>query len=230
MSPLRSTAARTKHTTRVFVLLVLALIGGVTVGLIRGGTPDALVRIYVARPWMFATAFAALILGRVIPGVQVAAWVTAMVTVALFAAANSRLPGLGLLLAGITLNTVVVLANGGRMPVSLSGAERAGIAVSEVWASSQYTPGDTPTVLRPATDVIPLAFPNAPAVVSIGDVLIAAGAGLFGAVAPVRARRTLEARRVRVTRSITSGAASPTPPTDPDPVAAIAAARPAERP
>jgi hypothetical protein len=196
----------------VFVLLVLALVGGVTVGLIRGGTPDALARIYVARPWTFAVMLGALVVGRLIPGTHAVGWVTATVTIALFAAANSRLPGVGLLLAGITLNTLVVLANGGQMPVSRSGAESAGVQVSEIERSSQYTPGGAGTVLQPATDVIPLAFPNAPAVVSIGDVLIASGVGLFGAVAPVRARRTLEARRARMPQPpYAGGGAAPDP-------------------
>ncbi len=199
MPRLRSKARRTTHTTRVFVLLVLALVGGVTVGLIRGGTLDALVRVYVSRPWMFAATIATLIAGRLVPGLHAAAWVVATVAIVLFAAANSRLPGVGLLWVGIALNTVVILANGGRMPVSLWGAERAGVPVSELRASAQHTPGDADTVLRPATDVIPLAFPNAAAVVSIGDVLVASGIGLFGAVAPVRARRALESRRVRDT-------------------------------
>ncbi|WP_052914508.1 DUF5317 domain-containing protein [Protofrankia coriariae] len=178
----------------MFVLLVLALVGGVTVGLIRGGTLDALVRVYVSRPWMFVATIAALSVSRFIPGLYAAAWVLATVAVALFAAANSRLPGVGLLWAGIALNTVVILANGGQMPVSLWAAERAGVSASEIYASAQHTPGGDNTVLRPATDVIPLAFPGAGAVISIGDVLAAAGVGMFGAVAPVRARRTLESR------------------------------------
>ncbi len=221
MSPLRRGTARTKHTTRVFVLLVLVLVGGATVGLIRGGTPAALVRIYVARPRALAAAFAALLLGQVVPGTYAAGWVVATVAVAFFAAANPRLPGLGLLLAGITLNTVVVLANSGQMPVSRWGADRAGVAFSDVRGSSRYTPGDTATVLRPATDAIPLAFPPAPAVVSIGDVLVAAGAGLFAAVAPVRARRTLAARRIHTARPGHPGAVGPAAP---DPLASTAAA------
>ncbi len=195
MATLRSSAPGTQHTTRVFVLLVLALAGGIAVGLVRGGTLRALGRIDVARPWTFAAVVAALLIGRIIPGTHAAGWVAATVGIALFAAANPRLPGLGLLLAGIALNTAVILANGGQMPVSLAGAERAGVPVRDVQSSSQYTPGGAGTVLRPATAVIPVAFPNAPAVVSLGDIMIASGVGLFGAVAPMRARRTLESRR-----------------------------------
>ncbi|WP_250281789.1 MULTISPECIES: DUF5317 domain-containing protein [unclassified Frankia] len=178
----------------MFVLLVLALVGGVIIGLVRGGTLDALVRIYVARPWMFVATVAALSAGRLIPGLHAVSWALATVAVVLFAAANSRLPGVGLLWAGIALNTVVILANGGQMPVSLWAAERAGVPASEIYASARHTPGGDDTVLRPATDVIPLAFPGAGSVVGIGDVLIAAGVGMFGAVAPVRARRTLASR------------------------------------
>jgi Family of unknown function (DUF5317) len=179
----------------VVVLLVVALVGGVVIGLARGGTIEALSRVRVHRPWLLAGVVIVLVLARVEPRLNGPGWVAATVLMAGFAATNNRLPGLSLVLAGLALNTIVIVANGGQLPVSLWGAERAGIRAEKVLSSPVYEPGDSRTVLRPATDVIPLALPGVPSVVGLGDVLMASGVGLFGAVAPVRARRTLAARR-----------------------------------
>jgi len=179
----------------VLVLLGLALVGGVVIGLARGGSLAALSRVRVHQPWLLAGVAVVLVLARAEPRLNGPGWVVATVLLAGFAAANSRLPGLSLLLAGLALNTIVIVANGGQLPVSLWGADRAGLSAEKIISSSVYEPGNGRTVLRPATDVIPLALPGAPSVVGLGDVLMASGIGLFGAVAPVRARRTLQARR-----------------------------------
>ncbi len=185
-----------QHTTRVFVLLVLALLGAVAIGLIRGGTLEALRRIHVTRLWLLAAVVLAILAGRLVPGLHVPGWIAATMLMALFAAANSRLPGLGLVLAGMVLNAVVITANGA-MPVSVDRAARIGIDPAGIQSSRLLEPLGDDTVLGPAASVIPFPFPGAHSMISIGDVLVASGAGLFGAVAPVRARRTLDARRRR---------------------------------
>lgn len=183
------------------VLLLLAIVLGVVTGLLRGGSLDALGRVRVFRPWLLIAAIAALVIGRVIDGTFAAGWVAATVLLALFAAANIRLPGLGLVLVGVALNTAVIVANGGQMPVSMSAADRAGVSVHSIVTSTTLDPADRRTVLRPVGDVVPLAVPHVQSVVSAGDVLVAAGIGLFGALAPVRARRTLDARRMSRSRA-----------------------------
>jgi hypothetical protein len=182
------------------VLLLLAIVIGVVTGLLRGGSLNALGRVRVFRPWLFLAALLALVVGRVIDGTFAASWVTATVLLALFAAANTRLPGLGLVLVGVALNTAVIVANGGQMPVSMWAADRAGLPASTVVSSPLLDPADSKTALRGVGDVIPLAIPHVESVVSAGDVLVASGIGLFGALAPVRARRTLDARRKSSTR------------------------------
>ncbi|MGF7237689.1 MAG: DUF5317 domain-containing protein [Frankia sp.] len=177
------------------VLLLLAIVLGVVTGLLRGGSLGALGRVRVFRPWLLVAAIAALVIGRVVDGTFAAGWVAATVLLALFAATNTRLPGLGLVLVGVALNTAVIVANGGQMPVSMSAADRAGVSAHSVVTSPRLEPADAGTVLRPVGDVIPLAVPHVQRVISGGDVLVAAGIGLFGALAPVRARRTLDARR-----------------------------------
>ncbi|WP_230204756.1 DUF5317 domain-containing protein [Parafrankia elaeagni] len=163
-------------------------------GLARGGTLDALSRVYIARPLLFVGVVAVLAFGRLVGPLHSPAWILASAGLLAFALTNSRLPGLPLLCAGVILNAVVISANGGDMPVSEWGADRAGVPVEDIRSSDFHTVADSGTSLRLLSDILPLPTPAAPAVVSLGDVLMAAGLGLFGGVAPVRARRTLQAR------------------------------------
>ncbi|WP_231861358.1 MULTISPECIES: DUF5317 domain-containing protein [Frankia] len=179
----------------MLVLLVLTLVCGLGVGLARGGTLGALARVHVLRPWLFAAVVLVLAVGGLVPALHSPAWIVAAVLAALFAGMNNRLPGLGLLVTGIIANAAVITANGGQMPVSLWGADRAGVPIDDILTSAFHTPAGDGTSLRLLSDIIPLPFPGAPAVVSIGDVAMAAALGLFGAVTPVRAWRTLRARR-----------------------------------
>ncbi|WP_242424320.1 DUF5317 domain-containing protein [Frankia sp. EI5c] len=165
-------------------------------GLARGGTLDALSRVYVAWPALFAAVVAALALGRLIGPLHGPAWILASVGLVTFALVNLRLPGLPLLCVGVILNAVVISSNGGDMPVSAWAARKAGVPVGEIETSRFHTVADSGTSLRVLGDILPLPTPGAAAVVSLGDVLMAAGLGLFGGVAPVRARRTLQARVV----------------------------------
>lgn len=174
---------------------MLTLVIGLGVGLARGGTLSALARVHVQQPLLFATLVLVLAVGGLVPALHSVAWIVAAVLAALFAGMNNRLPGLGLLVAGIIANAAVITANGGQMPVSLWQAQHAGVPIHDILNSAFHTPAGDDTSLRLLSDIIPFAFPGVPAVLSIGDVLIAAALGVFGAVTPVRARRTLQARR-----------------------------------
>ncbi|WP_018502278.1 DUF5317 family protein [Parafrankia discariae] len=178
----------------MLVLLLLTLLCGLAVGLARGGTLDALSRVHVARPWLFVGVVVVLAVGRLVGALHSPAWILATAGLVVFAVANRRLPGLPLLCAGVLLNALVISANGGDMPVSAWAADRAGVSVQSIRDSHFHTVAGEGTSLRLISDILPLPTPGAPAAVSLGDVLMAAGLGMFGAVAPVRARRTLQAR------------------------------------
>lgn len=178
----------------MLVLLLLTLLCGLAVGLARGGTLDALSRVHVARPWVFVGVLVVLAVGRLVGALHSPAWILASAGLVVFAVANRRLPGLPLLCAGVLLNALVISANSGDMPVSAWAADRAGVSVQSIRDSHFHTVAGGDTSLRLISDILPLPTPGAPAVVSLGDVLMAAGLGMFGAVAPVRARRTLQAR------------------------------------
>ncbi|WP_152560829.1 DUF5317 domain-containing protein [Thermus caliditerrae] len=90
---------------------------------------------------------------------------------------NRHLKSLYLVVLGLGLNTMVIVANGGHMPVSLSALKRAGV---EGWEDILKTRGDAvhglldeDTRLPFLGDVIPL--PPLGKAVSLGDLFILAG-------------------------------------------------------
>lgn len=90
-----------------------------------------------------------------------------------------KIPGLGLVLAGIILNLVVIAVNGGRMPVSQEALWALGFSGSGLPASRTFThlllPLDS---IRAAllADVIPIPVPLPwRTVISLGDILIYSG-------------------------------------------------------
>ncbi|MBL7494175.1 DUF5317 domain-containing protein [Frankia sp. AgB1.9] len=179
----------------MFVLLVLALLVGLVIARLRGGTLDALGRVRVRLGWLAAVIVLALVVAVVAPRLQTVGWLVAAVLAAILSAANRRIPGLFLLFIGLALNTAAIGANHGRMPVSTAAISSAGIDRADVARSDHYVLADHDTRLRYLGDVIAFPFWGAPAALSAGDVLIASGIGLFAGLAPVRASRTLRARR-----------------------------------
>ncbi|MCR4424673.1 MAG: DUF5317 domain-containing protein [Firmicutes bacterium] len=97
---------------------------------------------------------------------------------------NRHLPGVSLALAGLTLNSVVMAANGGLMPVS----EWAATASGQGAYISELVSGQSPRhiMLNPQTrlpalaDIIPVPPPYPwPRVLSIGDILLFSGIARF---------------------------------------------------
>ena len=98
-----------------------------------------------------------------------------------FLLVNRRLPGVTLMLIGLTLNLAVVGLNGG-MPVSANAVRIAGGSAAELPSAGQ--PGEKhhlmteDDVLRPLGDVIP-GPPPLGVVLSIGDVFLYGGLACF---------------------------------------------------
>jgi hypothetical protein len=128
------------------------------------------------------------------PGSGVAratALVLTTLLVGLFLVGNARLPGVPLIGLGLLLNVVVVGLNAG-MPVSVAAAGRAGIAPADLHLDrdAMRQPTGPHTHLAALGDVVPVALPGRPQVVSPGDVLVAAGVGLLLLTAGARRRQT----------------------------------------
>jgi hypothetical protein len=99
-----------------------------------------------------------------------------------FVAANIGQPGLGIAAAGCALNTIVIAANGGRMPVSLASWTATGRPAAELTAHGSYNNVvlATHAHLSWLGDVfaLPRAFPLANSL-SIGDLLVLIGVITF---------------------------------------------------
>lgn len=96
------------------------------------------------------------------------------------AAGNLRVPGIALAAAGVCANAAVVILNGA-MPVSETAAIRAGISVEQMALDTddRHEPLDGGTKLTALADRIPVPIPGHREVDSLGDLAIAAGAGLY---------------------------------------------------
>ena len=164
------------------VLVLAVAAGALVVALATGGARLAAVRVRAVRLLVVA---AAVQLGTSMwaPGsgtARVVALVLTVVLVGLFLAGNARLAGVPLVALGLFLNVVVIGLNGA-MPVSVEAADRAGLSRAELGLGTDALREATGPSTRLAAlgDVVPVALPRWPQVVSPGDVLVAAGVGLL---------------------------------------------------
>jgi len=109
-----------------------------------------------------------------------------------FAVGNVRVPGVALAAVGLCANAAVVIVNGA-MPVSETAAARAGISIQQLHLDTddRHEPLDGGTKLTPLADRIPVPIPGHREVDSLGDLGIAAGAGLYLFAAACGRGRTL---------------------------------------
>ena len=98
--------------------------------------------------------------------------------------ANRSLPGIGLALVGTLLNATAILVNGGFMPVWDQALAAAGLTPAEIDSPIHFVLSAQPALdfllqAGPLGDVIPVPLPLIPNVLSIGDVVLAAGLAFF---------------------------------------------------
>jgi MFS transporter, DHA3 family, macrolide efflux protein len=101
---------------------------------------------------------------------------------------NREQPGLPLAFVGILLNAVVIVVNGGYMPVWEPSVVAAGLSPAEVGSTFHRIvsateaggiPSDYLAQAGPLGDIIPIAIPFIRNVISIGDLFLGAGLGFF---------------------------------------------------
>jgi len=165
-------------------LVVAVLVGALVVGRATGGSLARLAEVPLRWRRLVAAAVAVQALGVVLAvslgggsGPAYAATLAASAALVLaFVALNRRLPGMPLVAAGLVLNAAVVAANGA-MPVSLDAAARAGVETRAIALGSdpRHVIAGDQTRWDAIGDVVPVALPWRPEVVSPGDVLVAAG-------------------------------------------------------
>ena len=94
-----------------------------------------------------------------------------------FVLANLAVPGVGLIGVGLVLNTLVIAANGG-MPVLARAADVAGVDWAQAVRDPLHVSGSGAR-LSWLGDIVPVLNPLHREVVSVGDLLVAAGVGLL---------------------------------------------------
>ncbi|HHW15402.1 MAG TPA: DUF5317 domain-containing protein [Firmicutes bacterium] len=172
------------------MILITALVASITIGLIRKGSLAQLAQAELRGLPLYATA----ILLQVFVVAMVSAWgLSGMVYAVSFllltvgAYLDRRVPGMFLVALGLLLNTSVIVANGGRMPVFLSPD-------APGWKSVQaltHVPMALSGRLRYLGDFIRIPeFGGHYSLLSPGDVLIAIG--VFVAVQSLMVRGSKE--------------------------------------
>jgi Family of unknown function (DUF5317) len=168
------------------LLIIGAIVGGILVGLILGGSLQQLAEIKL-RWWPLALLGLALQLapipsmkGQVDHWLGVGLLIASYVVLLAFVAVNIRLPGFWLIAIGFALNVVVISINGG-MPVSREALRRAYgpdypsiLHDLETNAGAKHHLSRPDDDLLPLTDVIPLG-PPVRLVLSVGDVMFFLG-------------------------------------------------------
>ncbi|HYO44088.1 MAG TPA: MFS transporter [Candidatus Limnocylindrales bacterium] len=96
---------------------------------------------------------------------------------------NRFYPGLALAFIGIASNGLVIMVNGGYMPVWIPAFEASGLpgpldSVLHVELTAEIGP-EFLLSLGPLADIIPIPFPPVQNVASIGDIFLSAGLGFF---------------------------------------------------
>jgi DHA3 family macrolide efflux protein-like MFS transporter len=119
----------------------------------------------------------------------------ALLLVALWA--NRAYPGMSLAFIGVLTNAVVIIVNGGYMPIYLPSLQLAGLTPADVTTSLHtILPAalDASFLLHlgPFADVIPVPFPIIQNVASIGDVFLTLGLAFFLFAAVVRVPMDLD--------------------------------------
>lgn len=166
-------------------LSVILLILGLIAGLARGGKVSNIAASHFEKSWLVFSGLAIQVSAELYAafveeslregGRGIAILAVSYVFLIAFVILNRRLPGAWLIAAGLGLNLLVIVPNGG-MPVSLRAAEIAGFDPSSYLDSAiKHREMGPDTILWFLGDVIPMPFIKK--VVSVGDLVL--GMGVF---------------------------------------------------
>jgi hypothetical protein len=193
-------------------VILMVIVVACAVGLARGGSMNNLAQLHLASWPLVFVALAAQALGAFAgalglpsaPVLYVVGMVLSAVLVTVFVVRNRALRGMPLIALGFLLNALVVTANGA-MPVEQEAADRAGISTVGLYRNTdaKHELADEDTVLRPLADVIAVPLPGplrrGSNVVSVGDVVLAAGIGVLLVNAMLRVREPHRPAHLRET-------------------------------
>jgi hypothetical protein len=159
-----------------WILLVLVI--SISLGALRGGSLRNLTEIRVKLWWLLPVGLLILAASAIVPSdkhdVAVAMILVSYLPLLLFVFLNRQLSGIWIAGIGILMNFTVIVANGG-MPVLREAALIASGRSGELVLGAKHILLTPDTSLPFLADVIPLPG----AVLSLGDVFLAIGVGVF---------------------------------------------------
>jgi hypothetical protein len=183
------------------VFILYAVVAGLLIGLVSGGSPSRLGDLrfrwaplialgMVGQLLLFSTS-----LGTALGDAAPLAYILSNLLVLIAVLRNLAIPGLALVLMGGAANLITIVANGGFMPVSPEAIVAMGRLPKDGYSNSRLVDG---VVLGPLTDIfaMPTWIPLAN-VFSIGDALIGIGVAI-AVVAAMHGRGPLNPRIVPV--------------------------------
>ncbi len=157
--------------------MLLVLVISIIVGWIRGGRLRNLTEIRVMMWWLLPLGFLLLAASAFVPAdkhdVAVALILVSYLPLLLFVWLNREMAGMWIAGMGILMNFTVIVLNGG-MPVLEEAVQIAG-GSSQLVLDAKHVMLDDSTKLAFLADIIPLPG----AVLSLGDVFLAIGIGVF---------------------------------------------------
>jgi MFS family permease len=207
------------------------LIGGIALGLVlgllAGGSLTNLGYIHLRRLGLLVVALALRIATEY--ALNAGVGIVDTLRVPLFAAsfglllfalwANRGYPGMSLAFIGILSNAIVILVNGGYMPIWEPALVAVGMTPAEVEAASALhyvlpPPLDANFLLHlgPFADVIPIPLPFIENVASVGDAVLTLGLAFFLFAGVVRVPQELDEEQLAAVRERLAAAGAPTRP------------------
>lgn len=175
------------------MILVFAVVLIVIAAIVMRRDLSAIGRLSFRGGWKLAVAVAGLFLVQAklvifVPGqtvFQMALLILSQAALVLLILVNRHIPGAKLFALGVILNTVVMVANGGWMPVTPETVEFASpdrpavVEYSKPQDSKNIVMARSDTNLWILSDIIPVTLPWNRYAVSIGDILLIVGAAQF---------------------------------------------------
>ena len=197
------------------MFILYAVLGGLIVGLLSGGSPARLGDLRLAWAPVIALGMAAQVvlfltpvgnaLGPVAPIIYVASNVAVLAAVA----RNLAIPGFAFVLAGGASNLIAICANGGYMPANPGALAALGRGLPEGYTNSRVGGIGEQVTLWPLTDLFAMpAWLPAANIFSVGDLLIGIGAAV-AVVAAMHGRGPLRPRQPAATQDGTGLTGAP---------------------
>jgi len=161
---------------RTMLWMLVAIGVGAVVGLARGGKPSNLTDLRVGGLALLVAGFLIQFISTFVTRKDLAVGLLLLsyLLLLVFAGINRSAGGMWIVGIGVLMNFSVIALNGG-MPVLPEAAELAGVSAAKVAASAKHVVLDGSTRLPFLGDIIPLPG----SVVSLGDVLLGIGLGVF---------------------------------------------------